>query len=290
MRKIFSHFFAGIGLGISLLLFVLGPAGCEKTDLASIDSKDTPPFLSSPSVAPQAVNIDTLGNQGGKYSVQVMSSVQVSDPEGTGDVEEAYVEVLRPSAESPFLKVPLSLQSGGGAVGQTGVFSGPIQFDLARDEAGRYRVRFIARDRAGLYGNVLETALDLRRNNSPPRLSDLSAPDTIVLPVGGSLVVSISIAASDSDGIGDIQQVYFRSLTSSSPDFKFFLFDDGGTSPPGPPFFLTSGDEVAGDGRFSIRIPLADGPNVRRTNIFAFQAVDTFGDTSATVLHSLTVR
>jgi hypothetical protein len=290
MRKIFLHIFWEFGLGVNLLALIMAFSSCEKTDFAGIDISRTPPFLAGPSLSPASVNIDTVGGLEGKYSIFVESSVLVTDPEGPGDVEEAYVEVLRPSAESPFFKAPLSLKVGAGPAGQPSLFSGSIQFDIARDEAGRYRVRFIARNKAGLYGNVLETTLDLRRNNSPPRLSDLSAPDTILLPVGGSLVVSLSVAAADSDGLGDIQQVYFRSLTSSTPDFKFFLFDDGDATPPGPPFFLSSGDAVAGDGRFSVRIPLTDGPNVRRTNIFAFQAVDSFGDTSATVLHSLTVR
>jgi hypothetical protein len=290
MRKIFLHIFLKLGLGIILLALIMPFSSCEKTDFASIDAPRISPFLATPLLTPSSVNIDTVGVSEGKYSIFVESSVLVTDPDGPDDVEEAYVEILRPSAESPFFKAPLSLKAGAAPVGQPSLFSGPIQFDIARDEAGRYRVRFIARNRAGLYGNILETTLDLRRNNSPPRLSDLSAPDTILLPVGGSLVVSLSIAAADSDGLGDIQQVYFRSLTSSSPGFKFYLFDDGDATPPGPPFFLSSGDAVAGDGRFSVRIPLTDGPNVRRTNIFAFQAVDSFGDTSATVLHALTVR
>ncbi|MCZ6776606.1 MAG: hypothetical protein O7D34_09140, partial [Ignavibacteria bacterium] len=93
------------------------------------------------------------------------------------------------------------------------------------------------------------------------------------------------------DGLADVREVFFRSLDSKTPDFKFFLKDDGGTEPPSSPLFQPSGDSVAGDGVFSILIPLVDSPVVRRTNRFAFQAFDTFGDSSGIpLIHFLVVR
>jgi hypothetical protein len=91
----------------------------------------------------------------------------------------------------------------------------------------------------------------------------------------------MSVRADDPDGLEDIQEVYFRSLDSSDPQRKFFLLDDGDLA--------GSGDRVAGDGVFSIIVELLPGTPAR-TFRFAFQAQDTFGDTSATILHSLTVR
>ena len=289
MRTFFLNISLKVCVAAAMAALVMASTGCENTDLGAVDAELTAPFLTTAAVTPSSVNIDTLGAVGGRYSVHMEPSVLVSDPDGAGDLEEVYVEVIRPSAEAPFLKAPLGL-AGAGSTPPWSLFSGTVQFSLSRDEAGRYRVRFVARDKSGLYGNVLETTLHVRRNNARPHLSNLSAPDTIVLPVGGSLLVPLSVAASDSDGLADIRQVYFRSLTSTSPDFKFFLLDDGGTSTPGPPFFISSGDAVAGDGRYSVQVPLSDSPTVRRTNIFAFQAVDSFGDTSSTVLHTLTVR
>lgn len=145
-------------------------------------------------------------------------------------------------------------------------------------------MQFIALDNEGNQSNVLERTLFLTRNNSPPKLDpqSLVAPDTVILPIGGSLLIPMNIAASDSDGLADVREVFFRSLDSSDPTQKFHLQDDGNFS---------SGDAVAGDGVFSIIIQLDDtGPPVRRTFRFAFQALDSFSDTSATVLHFLTVR
>jgi hypothetical protein len=96
----------------------------------------------------------------------------------------------------------------------------------------------------------------------------------------------MSIAAADSDGLADIAEVYFRSLNSSDPTAKFFLFDDGGTVQRNG---ITSGDPLAGDGTFSIIVQLPS-TSTTGTRLFAFQAKDTFGDTSATVTHSLEVR
>jgi hypothetical protein len=97
--------------------------------------------------------------------------------------------------------------------------------------------------------------------------------------VGGSVNIPLYVRATDPDGQADITQVYFRSLDSSDPTQKFLMKNDG--SAPG---------SIPGDSTYSIIVKPTDPPSVRKTYRFAFQATDTFGDTSATILHSITLQ
>jgi len=264
--------------------------GCESNNLPSFDAGGNPPFVTSVQVSPSAINVDTLTQANGNYSVATVVTARVSNPDGTGNLAIVVAEALRPSASSPFKQI--DLHDDGlppDLTSNDSIYSGMFPFELTRPQAGRYRIRVFAKDSQGLQSNAMEVSFSALRNNSAPRLANLEAPDTVTVPVGGGLLVHIAISAADSDGLADVREVFFRSLDSSTPDVRFFLKDDGGTEPLGPPFFQPSGDTFAGDGEYSVLIPLVDGPNVRRTNRFAFQAWDG-RDTSATLLHYLTVQ
>ncbi len=96
----------------------------------------------------------------------------------------------------------------------------------------------------------------------------------------------MTIVASDSDGLQDISEVYFRSLNSTDSTAKFFLYDDGSTILRNG---VLSGDQLAGDGVFTIvvQLPSTAAPGER---LFAFQCKDTFDSTSAVLIHSLIVE
>jgi hypothetical protein len=99
-----------------------------------------------------------------------------------------------------------------------------------------------------------------------------------LLTVGETATIPLSIKATDPDGQADISQVYFLSLDSSNPTDKVLMYNDG--SAPG---------SVPGDSIYS-RTVQAPGTSARKTYRFAFQAVNNFGDTSATILHSITLH
>jgi hypothetical protein len=259
-----------------VLLSAAFQSGCEENDLAPFDVRGTPPTFASVTVGPTAVNIDTLTPVNGVYSVATVVTAIASSSDGITVV----AEILRPSATSPFHQT--LLHDDGLAPDQTagdGIFSATLPFGLTRPQAGRYRIRIFAQDSQGRLSSISELAYFALRNNSAPVLSNLAAPDTLTRPQAGSLLFSMSVAASDSDGLADITEVFFRNLDSPSQN-KIFLWDDGG---------VTHGDPVAGDGTFSVVVQLPDTVSPR-TFQFLFQAADTFGDTSASLPHFLTVR
>ena len=255
--------------------------GCDDPELGTIDAVGRPPFLLADHIAPESVALETLTPSGDHYTVSFIARVKVTDPDSTPGVSVA-VSVYRP--RSTDLVVQTALQdagSGPDSIAGDGIYTGTVEFSLTLAEAGPYRVEFTAADPAGLNGNSLERLFSLTRPNRPPELANVVAPDTVTAPTDNSAIpVILSVQASDPDGPEDITSVWFRNLSFSDPNFRFPLYDNGD-----PDY----GDEVAGDGRFSTLIPITR-TSARRTNSLLFQASDAAGDTSASVLHFLTVR
>jgi len=259
--------------------------GCDKNPLGVIDPKGLPAFISSARVSPDSVKLTTLPESNGVLTVTLNARLQVSLPSGGATLGSVNAGVFATNAIDPFLNA--TLLDNGVAPDSTagdGVYSARITFGVLKSATGRYRVQLSATTTDGLVSNILDLPFYMIRNNVAPALSNLSAPDTVTIPVGGGATIRMSVKATDGDGQSDIKEVFFRSLDSSDPMFKFLLLDDGaGTSGQ-------SGDAVEGDSVYTVLISVADSPTVRKTYRFAFQAADAFGDTSATLLHRMTIR
>jgi hypothetical protein len=265
-----------VGVTIAVL------AGCESTNQGIVDQSGDPPYVRATTVDPDTVNLRSIPPVAGLYPVSVEVRAAVEYPDGSSGEITVFAELLPPSMSTPWQRIQLS--DDGAGPDQTagdGEFSGRLAFELAQSEAGPFRVRVRALDRTGFESNAREQTLLVVRENEVPLLTNLVAPDTVLLPPTGSTLVRMTADADDPDGSDDIQEVYFQSLDSSDPLRKFFLLDDGDSN--------GSGDAVAGDGTYSIIVQLPS-TTTRKTYRFAFQAADTFGDTSATLLHNLTVR
>jgi hypothetical protein len=265
-------------------MFVLLFPACEASDEGTIQGTVEVPFARSLIVTPSTLDLRAVTPVNGVYPLSIIVRVTVEQRSSGTHSPTVQAELLLPRS-SDIAGTALLRDDGSSPDSSAGDgrYAGTISFGAARSDAGLFRVRVRAYNVAGGESNRLDVPFLLTRNNAVPSLSHLTAPDTLTLPSGGSLLIPMNVAAQDSDGLADIREVYFRSLDASDPTRKFFLKDDGGTDP-------SSGDQDAGDGVFSIIVQLTDGPNVRRTYRFAFQATDAFGDTSATLLHRLTVR
>lgn len=261
--------------------------GCETGGPEPGDPSPAAPSVSSPSLAPDSLRLDSLATlPDGKYEITLTASVRASDPDGPGDIATVRAEAIRPGALAPFSQA--QLRDDGSAPDDSagdGVYAGVLTFRAARDQAGVYRIRFSAQDGAGLRSTGIERSFALLRRNAAPALDplSLSAPDTVARPTAGTLLFRVSIAASDSDGLADIQRVFIQNLATTTIST---LLDDGGTVQPNG---ITSGDSLAGDGVFSITFGLSS-TNPAGTILFRLQAVDASQDTSASVPYTLVVE
>lgn len=258
-------------------------AACSEKEEGIIDFTGLPPFLSQATVSPEIVNTDTLliGSPG-MVSFSLLATAEVEDPDGLQDIAGVQYSVRTP--EKSEIVSAGQLRDDGinpDLSPSDGSYNGAVTITIDRNEIGNYTVEFFATDRSGLTSNAVQKRLIVvRQQNSPPVISNLVAPDTVQLPQTGSVVFLMAVDATDPQGLSDIAEVFFRSLDSSDPNRKFLMKDDGNTP--------TSGDEVQGDGTYSIKIELASTNNPG-TFRFEFQASDKAGAASNTILHLLTV-
>ena len=274
----------------SIILFAILTVGCEKNNLASGDVQTEIPLLFNPIVTPDSVHLDNLTPTGGNYSVSTVVKVKMRFQ---GSSQTVVAKVLRPTTSD--IVTSTTLRDDGIApdiVANDSLYSGQIQFSVTRALAGRYRIQIVAQTPEGYQSNIIEKSFKLSRRNAMPKVENVSSPDSVNLPTTGFISVQFTAAVSDSDGLADIREVFFKRDTLST---KFFLRDDGGstvnvfdTSATGA-IRLSTGDIVAGDGTFSILLPVTTS-NTRGTRILKFQAIDSFGDTSNIIQRSFTIR
>lgn len=268
-----------VGFVVFILCWVLvALSGCENRDAGPVDPSGSPPFIRSASVAPDQIPVTALTSTNGiDYIATLQVTAIVKNPGGAGTIGSVQANVIPPDGSAPIGSSLLRQQSSAGG---NLTFVGQLQFTVSKSALGAFLVEVSAFDQQGFEGNAVAQTVTIVGKNYPPVLSNLVAPDTVLLPVSGTVNIPLHVTVSDSNGLGDIRDVFFRSLDSSNPNTKIFLFDDGSTA---------NGDLVARDGTYS-RIIVLDSANDRKTYRFAFQAIDASGDTSATVLHLMTVK
>jgi hypothetical protein len=281
--RFFVYSLSGIVRILSATLFLLlALAGCEKTDEGTIDPHGTPPFAAFARTDPDSVLMKNLPQHNGLIDVTVTARVYIHDEDGAADIRSVTATVVPAAGGDPIAQSDMHDDGiSPDSVAGDGIYAAALSFSVDKSATGRFHVTFLASDALGMESNRLDIPLYMIRNNTPPVLSNLVAPDTVTVPVGGTAIFAMSVQVTDADGQSDISSVYFRNLDSSDPTARFILRDDGGS---------LSGDAVNGDGIYTITVQASDSPTVRKTNRLLFQAVDVYGDTSATLLHLLTIR
>ncbi len=137
--------------------------------------------------------------------------------------------------------------------------------------------------------------------NIHPVILSVTAPDTIQRPVGTEIdFIIIAAEVFDENGPEDIFSCGFTSLhiepdTLLNNGDQILMYDDGGTVEIFPSYF--SGDEMEGDGRFSIQIPIFGSGNTNPaqqtktgTFLWTFRAKDQSNDYSFPIEHRVVVE
>jgi hypothetical protein len=281
MSHLKQVFFLVIGL------FVLG---CQSDENTPIDPFHLPPFVKSFEVSPTSINTDTI-NVGQQrlptdtLRITVNATAQVSDPEGISNLQEVSVGVYRPASRDLIKTAPL-FDNGVSpdAIAGDGTFTGLVTFKIIRSDIGDFQIEVTAMNKSSVASNALISFVTVGRLNRPPTLSDLVAPDSA--SVSTSVVfLQLTVRASDPDGQSDIQKVFFNSFKpdgSPSSGNPFQMLDDGNAGG-------TSGDQVSGDGTYSLIIQLPPGTQ-KGDYRFEFQAEDRSGALSSAIIHIISVR
>lgn len=268
-----------------LIFFLAGIFGCQIPDQGVIESS-APPFLSQATVVPSSLNVNEVANLPmDPIDTTIELSVAVS-----GAVNSTMVtySLLNPTGSILVAGTLLDNGKSPDATPGDGFFSGIARLHILKQDVGGYTIEFRASDDMGFESNTATKTLEVKNSaNHAPRISSLVMQDTaLVPPPNETTFVRITLVVSDSEGLGDIVSVKLNSRKPSGASAgQFFLYDDGGSvlySQFGLPF--ASGDAVAGDGIFTITIPLAkapDPPDAPPTyRDFAFTATDRSGESS----------
>jgi hypothetical protein len=286
---------------LSSALFLLS---CEKEKDGIVDSSLDSPFLSSLQLSTPIANLDTTTGSavvhlgGGSYTITESATVVVRALERLESIRKISYFLYQPGEQSWFASGSIFfivapppgknsfLPSGtmeplpNYLRDTIGTYRTTFSFNISRCDIGEYRIVVVAENQIGLTSNSVSTSLVIDRNNLPPQLAGLSAPDTLHRPVTGRVPVFFAVSASDPDCETDILKVFFKSINSSSPNFEFQLFDDGKSG--------GHGDSVATDGRYSLVIPI-DSTATLGTKEFRFWARDKSGALSDSISHTITI-
>jgi hypothetical protein len=248
-----------------LLLIPLLIWGCEKTYDNLIDSS-TDNFQVS-SVVGIKDTVDLKEPADSLLSLRLIFTPQ-------SEVNKVFFDVFA-SDNSRLNSSPIEMQEVSNNIFEN-------QFILRRENPiGNYNVKFSVTGFDGKNKQVAWSTFYFNngQDNVAPILSDLVIPDTIAR--GVSFV--FSVIAMDSNGLSDIEFVYFvlyrpdSTVVEQSP---FFMQDDG------DPGF---GDEVAGDGIYSFKNSFGDTAQTGNWR-FLFQAEDRSDSSSNIIEHFLFVQ
>lgn len=275
-------------LSFLLLLFTL-IAGCEKSNDALLDSTGPAPVLSTVALSPSSINTDSIGigtAQSPQDNIQLSTTVTAS-VEGAGILQPLAVTttVRRDLGSGPLATARLSDDGQAPDTQRNdGIYSGKLSFEIKRVEIGTYAVETVAESENGYKSAGQILPLRVTRSNLPPAISDVQAPDTVTLG-NQDQALQLRIKATDPNGLEDIQRVIFNSFRPGgqpSSGNPFSMFDDGEQSG-------ISGDQVKGDGIYSLRISLP-ASTTTGTYRFEFRAFDRLNEGSNTIVHNITVR
>jgi hypothetical protein len=280
----------------TFILFLLLIPGCDQRSDSVIDPSGRQPNLVSVVVTTPIFNTDTILVHGQKSSTdQLILTVRFRATIGVPATSVRafhYVVTNAASGEqvtSGDIILPdmerwqLELITNPSALSKS--FPLPIQ----RTDVGTYSIAISAIDVSGLESSVFISSVNVVRLNHPPQISSLDAPDTLLLPSQGSVVLMLALQVSDQDGPADIRTVRFTSIlpdgkpSSSGP---IEMFDDGSRIDLGG---YTSGDDVAGNGMYS-RIVQLRSTAATGTYTFSFVAIDRSSDTSNVITHTILVQ
>jgi hypothetical protein len=152
---------------------------------------------------------------------------------------------------------------------------------------GNYLIEYYVSDKSNVINKIgQETFLyNNGRTNIPPVISNLTSPDTITL--NSSFVYEFfSVQVEDSNGLGDVKDVYIQSYRpdGTTSGITTSLYDDGGLV-----ITPSSGDQVAGDGIYSLIVSL---PHTTTKGLwrFVFRAIDRGNKLSNEISHNILVQ
>lgn len=237
--------------------------------------------------AESSLRVTSINRLGTVLHTAEDSTIEVSiGLENTGQVTKVAGEIYSPDGDL-IGGAPLQLYDNGNSANGDlqqgdGIFTNTIIMSRLYPN-GNYYIHYYVSDAVkGTFKAGSQTfSFDNGQTNIPPVISNLRAPDTLNIPEPDTVAFQMTLAVSDSNGLQDIEEVFFYTIRpdGTKNTFKFFLYDDGAAE---------SGDETANDGIYSIIVQV-NYTNTKGLYQFEFHAKDRRKQTSNIILHPILI-
>jgi hypothetical protein len=290
MKK--NHRLALAQIIVTLIIFltmIIG-IGCEKKQTDIIDPVIEAPYLSNATLRPDVIDgdlilVDSVWHTTDVIPLSIETSIKVNV--STNIPLPANVECSILNSRSSSLVTQSYLHDDGVApdlVKGDSIYSGKIDFTLARSEAGKFQVVFLTQGLGGSSSNSISLPLLIQSKILSPVLVSIHAPDTLKLQPTKQTIL-LQAVASDLYGLFNIKYVFFNSFippdmhpSSANP---IDLYDDGAIE--------AHGDSVANDGKYSRLVEFPSNVPLG-TYRWEFQVQSQSDAMSNKIIHYLTVK
>lgn len=261
---------------------------CTLEDSSIIEPTTESLFIRSINVSPDTINTDSIFVNGGQTpadDIHLASVVAVkanrfkSQVNITCDVatfkDHAQIEsaTLNDDGISPD-------QFAGDSI-----YTGTVAYSIKRSYYGRLILSAQGSNPVAT-STTIATSITITRNNTPPVVDSVHAPDTLIVQ-SFSQLLDVKAFVRDQDGSQDIRQVFFTSYllsdtTTVSPPIQ--LYDDGGANRANG-----NTDEVPGDGAYTITLQINPGAG-KGTRRFRFQSIDGANALSNIFIYDIVIQ
>ena len=260
-------------LSVTLLLFlwvcITGP-GCDVKPPVAGDL-DTPvwEWISAPDIL--------YLESSSAYPVVV----SVTDPQGRTDLRTVELSIRREATgETVWVDTLRDDGLGGDILPRDGRFFSVFTESVAEGIAGTYMLFITAEDKSGHTATGQPRTMEAvdSEKNLAPGISEPVAPDTLSEDDLSEVVITLRVG--DPQGLDDIDSVIVRIYPPYQPvwSHSLLLLDDG---PPG--------DQIAGDGVFSLKTDVSGMFPGSGTYALHFRAIDSGGLSSAPLVRFIQV-
>ena len=246
-------------------------AGCDSAP-GTPDLSERPPVLQNLAVTPGSI----AAVAGAETTVDLTVSWTAQDADG--DIDRIFVVVQSPDRGQAALGTA-DKEIGPGAGQAT------VQVTFPAGSVGPHPVVVSASDARGRVSNMLLGSVDVVGGSAPPVISALEVPERIVRPAAGEPPATLPLVAvvEDPDGLANVDRVEMQVNGATT----LLMCDDGGQGSCNNGSI--SGDQTAGDGRFTVTIQLGS-TNAPGVYAFAFKAIDKSGLESQVITRNIIVE
>jgi hypothetical protein len=261
-------------------LFILLPFiywGCEKDFDTVVDSAQFE--FQVINVSSFSQYIYAVGDSAITLSIRVNSSQNIRS-----FYADVYSSDKKKLNSSPVILYDDGNQQHGDAVKGDNIFSN--KFPLSQSYPnGKYKIEYYVTNISGVTSPAAVHNFNYSngQDNIAPIISNLIVdPDTLVVTTDDEIIL-LSVEAADSNGLNDIQNVYFivTRPDGTSNRNQVQMFDSGNLT--------EHGDQIQGDGIFSLLIKI-EPSNAKGIYRFEFEARDRGGLLSNTITHNILVQ